>query len=166
MPKIKGIKTMNRFTTAAYRAVIDHSSDARTYQIGENLEGIMKSAAVAGYPYEICGLLVGKVDEHGWQISDARIVENVNTTRANDRFQLDPVAYQKIDRELRSSEHEIIGVFHSHPDCLAQPSPTDVEHAWDMFLYPIISVVDHAVAKINYWALNDKGTQFLSVGSA
>ena len=154
---------MNRFDSDAYRAVIDSSTDQRICNMATHAFDGMKAAALSGYPDEICGLLIGTVNADGWQIIEARLVDNLNTTRASDRFELDPVAYQAIDRSLRGSGHEIVGVFHSHPDCLARPSPTDLEHAWDMLLYPIISVVNGLVVDVNFWALNGKGTQFVAI---
>lgn len=154
---------MNRFDTDAYRAVIDGTSDQRQCNIVDSALETMKTSALSGYPYEVCGLLIGMVNEKCWEIAEARVVENLNKTRASDRFQLDPLTYQRIDRSLRGSGREIVGVFHSHPDCLARPSPTDLEHAWDMFLYPIVSVIDGVIVDVNYWALNDEGTQFLAI---
>ncbi|MDQ6975287.1 MAG: M67 family metallopeptidase [Mariprofundaceae bacterium] len=154
---------MNRFDTDAYRAVIDHGSDNRICSILSVAQETMKTSAIAGYPHEVCGLLIGTTGNQGWNISEARVLDNVNTIRAADRFELDPVAYQAIDRSLRTTGQEIVGVFHSHPDCLPRPSPTDLTHAWAMFLYPIISVVNARVVDVNYWALNDEETQFLAI---
>jgi len=156
---------MNRFDTDAYRAVIDNTADKRQCNISNNAKKTMKSSAEKGYPHEICGLLIGVAHHDGWNITEARTVDNLNTSRAADRFELDPVAYQTIDRSLRGTGQEIVGVFHSHPDCLAQPSPTDLTHAWDMFLYPIISVEKGVATALNYWALNDQGTHFLAIES-
>ncbi len=154
---------MNRFDTDAYRAVIDNTLDKRLCSISSHAKEIMKTSAENGYPHEICGLLIGTTNDEEWNISEARTVDNLNTTRAADRFELDPVAYQAIDRSLRGTGQEIVGVFHSHPDCLARPSPTDLTHAWDMFLYPIVSVTNGVTTELNYWALNDQGTHFLAI---
>ncbi|MDQ6979764.1 MAG: M67 family metallopeptidase [Mariprofundaceae bacterium] len=154
---------MERFNTAAYRAVIDEAQDSRHYTISEAATKLMQDTATAGYPHEVCGLLIGMVDEQHWQIERAVAIENINKERASDRFQLDPAAYQAVDRALRRSGQEIIGVFHSHPDCLARPSPTDLENAWDMFLYPIVSVCDGQVTDTAYWALNDASRQFCTI---
>jgi proteasome lid subunit RPN8/RPN11 len=126
----------------------------------------MHKAAEAGYPHEICGLLIGKMEHDTWFISEARQIENLNKERASDRFQLDPAGYQAVDRELRGNGNEIIGVFHSHPDCPAKPSPTDLENAWEGFIYPIISVCDGRVREQLNWALNESGTKFISIPTA
>lgn len=152
-----------RFRSAEYLAVLDQSSTAYRCSFTSAALETMNRAAEAGYPHEICGLLIGRFNTAEWLIEEARQVENLNKERASDRFQLDPGGYQKVDRELRGSSREIIGVFHSHPDCPAKPSPTDLESAWEGFLYPIISVCDGKVANQLNWAINANGTQFQSV---
>ena len=152
-----------RFRSAEYLAVLDHSDTPYRCTFSPSAKENMKTAAEAGYPDEICGLLIGKVEGDHWLIDEVRQVENLNKERAADRFQLDPTGYQAIDRELRGSDKEIIGVFHSHPDCPAKPSPTDLENAWEGFLYPIISVCDGVVAQQLNWALNESGRQFKPV---
>lgn len=152
-----------RFRSAEYLAILDQSSTSYRCSFTNTALDTMKKTAEAGYPLEICGLLIGKFEDNTWIIEEARQVENLNRERASDRFQLDPAAYQTIDRELRSSGQEIVGVFHSHPDCPAKPSPTDLESAWDGFIYPIMSVCDgHVVEQLN-WAMNESGDQFKNV---
>jgi len=152
-----------RFRSADYLAILDSFGETLCCHFSTEAEATMKKAAEAGYPHEICGLLIGKVDEESWQVEEARQIENLNKERAADRFQLDPAGYQAVDRELRGSDMEIIGVFHSHPDCPAKPSPTDLESAWEGFLYPIISVCDGTVAEQLNWSLNETGKQFKPV---
>lgn len=113
----------------------------------------MRRAAEQAYPLETCGLLIGTLSAEGWAVREARPVANLNTERAADRFQLDPEGYRRIDHELRGSGREIIGVYHSHPDCPAKPSPTDLESAWDGFVYPIISVHQGRATDVRCWAL-------------
>jgi len=120
----------------------------------------IKSQGEAGYPHEICGLLIGSITESGWSITEARQVDNLNRERAADRFELDPAAYQRIDRELRGSGQEIVGVYYSHPDCPAKPSPTDLGSAWEGFAYPIVSICAGKAAELRCWSVNDQGNRF------
>lgn len=152
-----------RFRSPAYRAVLDERPATAAAHFTAAAYDAMTAAAESGYPLEVCGLLIGTVDATGWRIDQCRQVANLNEDRAADRFQLDPAAYQRIDRELRGSGLEIIGVFHSHPDCPAKPSPTDLDHAWEGLLYPIVSVHAGKTAGLRCWALNDDGTRFREV---
>ncbi|MDX8393816.1 MAG: M67 family metallopeptidase [Mariprofundales bacterium] len=149
-----------RFSSAAYRAAIDLKNKTASTTVAQGVIPLMRSHAIKGYPHEICGLLIGKFSTSGWQIDEAIPVPNINTERVADRFQLDPKIYKQTDTKLRGTGREIIGVYHSHPDCPAKPSPTDVEHAWDGWCYIIISVAEKQVVDISFWALNDAGTAF------
>jgi len=157
--------TPKRFQSPEYLAVLATESSQQCYQFSPAAWQDMQKIGEAGYPDEICGLLLGSIDAQGWHIGEVRQVQNLNTERAADRFQLDPVAYQAIDKEVRHTDMEIIGVFHSHPDCPAKPSPTDLEHAWEGFLYPIISVCDGKVADIRCWEPLEASKQFHQVPS-
>ncbi len=150
-----------RFRSEAYTSVIDPDIAAETLRIDSSALEAMRQQAEEGYPHEICGLLIGRIDPQGWIVTEARAVKNLNQERAGDRFELDPAAYQRIDRELRGSGLEIIGVYHSHPDCPARPSPTDLGHAWEGFAYPIISVCEARVREIRCWRL--EGQRFMQV---
>jgi len=148
-----------RFRSPEYLAVLDETTASQTCHFSASALHTMKKAAEKDYPLEACGLLIGTAN-NGWQVDEARQVENLNKERASDRFQLDPTGYQRIDSELRGSGREIIGVFHSHPDCPAKPSPTDLESAWEGFAYPIISTCKGEVSGILCWTLNEDGDKF------
>jgi len=152
-----------RFRSAAYTAVLDESTASAVLLIPSSCIAAMNCAAEDGYPLEICGLLIGTQSSDGWHVSDVRPVDNLNTDRAADRFQLDPAGYQAIDSALRGSGQEIIGVYHSHPDCPAKPSPTDMDSAWEGFAYPIISVCEGHTAAVRCWAVNATGDRFQAV---
>ncbi len=148
-----------RFNSPEYLAVLDETSASEACHLSSSALSAMQEAAKTDYPLEACGLLIGTINS-GWQVDEARQVENLNKERAADRFQLDPAGYQSVDRELRGTDREIIGVFHSHPDCPAKPSPTDMESAWEGFVYPIISIYNGEVADILCWSLNGDGNRF------
>jgi len=152
-----------RFRSPAYQGVIDQVTAPGRLHISAASLDSMRHEAEAGYPLEICGLLIGNITASGWQVSDVRSVANLNSERAADRFHLDPAGYQSIDRELRGTGYEIIGVYHSHPDCPARPSPTDLGSAWEGFAYPIVSVCDSKAADIRCWSINSEGNRFSPV---
>ncbi len=152
-----------RFKSSAYVRVLDEQASALQALVSKGAEQVMREAAERGYPNEACGLLVGRLDDQGWHVDAAYEVRNINEARAADRFVLDPEGYQRVDRMVRRTGQEIIGVFHSHPDCPARPSPTDLDNAWESFLYPIVSVDRGCVHEIRYWSLNATGKRFQPV---
>jgi proteasome lid subunit RPN8/RPN11 len=88
-------------------------------------------------PNECCGLLVG---------SPARIEESVatrNLALSRSRFRIDPSEHIAINRTLRGSPREVIGVYHSHPHSPAVPSPADIAEAfYSEFIHVIVSLAD------------------------
>ena len=66
-----------------------------------------------GYPHETCGLFIGQSTEAGWTVSEVSQAANLNTERAEDRFQLDPKDFMKTDNRARELKQEIIGIWHS-----------------------------------------------------
>lgn len=152
-----------RFRSQDYLDVLDDSPAAEHCRISQSATQSMHASANAHYPLEACGLLLGKLDADGWEIDEAREVANLNTERATDRFILDPQAYQAIDRELTGSGREIIGIYHSHPDCPARPSPTDLAAAWEGFAYIIVSTCQGKPADTRCWAVNGSSGRFAAV---
>jgi len=152
-----------RFNSPEYRNVIDAEAAGVVCRIHAPAIRAMAEAAGQRYPHEACGLLIGRADAEGWLVDEAREVPNLNTERAADRFILDPAAYQRVDAELRGSGREIVGIWHSHPDCPARPSPTDLANAWEGFAYVIVSVHDGRPSGLECWALNGTGKRFQHV---
>jgi len=152
-----------RFRSPEYLDVLDQQTSKLNMTISTACLETLRQHGESGYPHEICGLLIGNINDEGWSVQDIRPVANLNQARAADRFQLDPAGYQAIDRELRGTAVEIIGVYHSHPDCPAKPSPTDLASAWEGFAYPIISICDGKSADLHCWAINDHTTAFQQI---
>jgi len=152
-----------RFKSPEYLAVLAATITSQVAVFKKGVLEHMQNIASHGYPNEICGLLLGSITEQGWTVHEIRQVKNINDTRASDRFQLDPAGYQAVDREIRGTGIEIIGVFHSHPDCPAKPSPTDLENAWEGFLYPIVSTYNGKKNNILCWEVSETSGKFHSI---
>src|SRR5262249_8399241 len=75
-----------------------------------------------GYPFEICGVLLGRGERRV-----ERVVRAVNreTERPRVRYTIAPEDLLQIQRESREAGLEILGYYHSHPDHPARPSETD-----------------------------------------
>ena len=107
------------------------------------------SHAEAEYPRECCGILLGECD--GGRKIVRRIMETENTVggeHGTSHFRIDPLAVAKAERE----QLEILGFYHSHPDCEAIPSKEDILHMIEGYSYPIISVRNGKCADINSFA--------------
>ena len=94
-------------------------------------------------PRECCGLLIG---------TDLEVIEAVATANVAAeplrRYQVSPVDHftqMKRGREVASqgaAAVNVIGVYHSHPRSAPVPSPTDLEEAFEEFLYIIAGQLD------------------------
>jgi proteasome lid subunit RPN8/RPN11 len=119
--------------------------------------------AAAGYPQEVCGLLVGT--EHAAaptrRVQQAHRGANLRQDRSGDRYELDPKAHLRIQKQARQQGLRIIGVYHSHPDAAAVPSATDRRRAADIWgpgpswSYLIIPVHAQGAGQPRSWILHN-----------
>jgi proteasome lid subunit RPN8/RPN11 len=111
-----------------------------------------------GYPYEVCGLLLGKV-------GDPKIVTeifecgNLNKLKPETRYDMDPKDYLKGEALARQKGLEVLGIFHSHPDHPDRASETDRQAAWPGFSYIIMSIQKGKYFSMKSWVL-DGQSQF------
>ena len=109
----------------------------------------------ASYPNECCGLMIGTMSRGERSVETFRKCRNLNTERARDRYEMDPLDMLRVQREFESGPLDIVGIYHSHPDHPSRPSQTDTDRAWPDYSYVIISVQGGTVASANSWVLNE-----------
>jgi proteasome lid subunit RPN8/RPN11 len=131
---------MIRISSAVVREVYDHME--------------------ASYPYECCGLLIGSSDGATRVAHTSRKCRNLNTERAHDRYEMDPLCLLQAQREFEASPWDVIGIYHSHPDHPSRPSQTDTDRAWPDWSYIIVSVAKGKVASAQSWVLNEGERRF------
>ena len=113
----------------------------------------------SSYPHECCGLMIGTFG--GEKVVHAfRKCKNLNTERAHDRYEMDPMCMLKTQREFEGSPWDIIGIYHSHPDHPSRPSQTDTDRAFAGYSYVIISVEKGTVTSARSWVLNETEKRF------
>ena len=106
------------------------------------------------YPHECCGVMLGRMD------GDERVVEavlragNTRVDSPHNRYNIDPRELVRIQRESRERGLDIVGFYHSHPDCPAQWSQTDFAEAHWVGCSYVITRVDSGRATVtNSFAL-------------
>jgi len=93
------------------------------------------------YPYECCGVLLGKSTLEGWRVTVAIRVGNTRTDSAHNRYNIASLELVRIEREARRQGLDVAGFYHSHPDHPAQWSRTDFAEAhWLGCTYVITEV--------------------------
>ena len=70
-----------------------------------------------GFPNEVCGVLIGKMEKNTFKISSFIACKNLNKERSVDRYELDPKDYKNADQIAKEQSM----------DCLlyTSPSPRD-----------------------------------------
>jgi proteasome lid subunit RPN8/RPN11 len=115
------------------------------------------------YPHECCGLLLGKLaNETGakillevWPVSNAR-----EAAARHHRSLITPQELMRGERYARERSLEVIGNYHSHPDHPANPSGYDLEHAWPVWSYIIVSVQKGQAADVRSWIMQNDRSRF------
>ena len=109
------------------------------------------------YPGEGAGFLLG-VDS---DVKDVLPLENAREEEArHNRFLITPEDYLKAELKAAGLGMDLIGVFHSHPDCPNVPSEYDREWAQPFFSYIITRVDDGKVVSHRSWRLMEDRTQY------
>src|ERR1700685_3953831 len=81
----------------------------------------MVNHAQAVYPNECCGAMIGTIqsDNAGDNklVTHALALDNVSAGSRRARYELRPEDLMRADREARERNLDLIGIYHSHPDC-------------------------------------------------
>jgi proteasome lid subunit RPN8/RPN11 len=128
--------------------------------LAEALITQMTQHALLAYPEECCGFLVGTI---GSPKMIERIVPTANAVRTQRaaRFEIDPLAWLAVDQAAADEGMEVVGFYHSHPDCAARPSRIDVERAWPVYSYAIVDVRRHRTRGVRSWVLDANAERFI-----
>jgi proteasome lid subunit RPN8/RPN11 len=100
------------------------------------------------YPYECCGVLLGRSDEDGRAVTKAVRCGNTRSDSAHNRYHIAPQELVRIQRQAREEGLEILGFYHSHPDHPARWSQTDLAEAHWIGCSYVITSVEKGKAKI------------------
>ena len=123
---------------------------------------VMFDHATSVYPEECCGILLGKLAPA--QKTVIEVIPTMNEWEAletaenhrtrNTRFTIPAKEIFLAQKRGRDLGLKIIGFFHSHPDYPAIPSECDRLQAWEIYSYPIISVIQGHAIDIQSWVLD------------
>ena len=108
------------------------------------------------HPHECCGLLIGAADE----VTEAVAARNV-AAEPHRHYQVSPVDYFAQIKRCRALTQggkpaSVVGVYHSHPHSRPEPSPTDLEQAFEEFLYIIAGPVTDAEIDLRGYRLREE----------
>jgi proteasome lid subunit RPN8/RPN11 len=113
------------------------------------------------YPYECCGLLLGRYEETTKVVVETYPISNAREESAKrNRFLIQPEELMRGERYAASRELDVVGFYHSHPDSPAVPSQYDLEHAWPTYSYIIVSSNEGGSTDLFSWEQQPDRSKF------
>jgi proteasome lid subunit RPN8/RPN11 len=119
----------------------------------------MVEHARATYPNECCGAMIGSVDGGAKRVTIAIPLDNVSQGPQRARYELRPEDLLYADREARSQNLDLIGIYHSHPDCGAYFSETDLKNSCPWYSFVVLSIQRGEFDHANSWLPNAEQTE-------
>jgi proteasome lid subunit RPN8/RPN11 len=110
-------------------------------RIEEEAWRLMLDHARQAYPRECCGMMLGVEQADGERVvTSAFPSRNAYEGDQSDRFEIDPRDQVRANLKCRAEGIDIIGFFHSHPDCEAYFSATDLKNSWPWYSNVVMSI--------------------------
>jgi proteasome lid subunit RPN8/RPN11 len=111
----------------------------------------MKRHAEATYPNECVGAMIGTISNGNKVVESAVRLENSAEGSQRAYYQLSPEHLMKADRAAREQGKELIGIYHSHPDCDAYFSETDLKNSCPWYSFVVLSIRKGKFDHANSW---------------
>jgi proteasome lid subunit RPN8/RPN11 len=119
----------------------------------------MLSHARATYPNECCGAMLGVIDGDTKTVSEAMALENAFAGAQAARYELRPEDLLAADKAARERKMDLIGIYHSHPDCDAYFSQTDLKNSCPWYSFVVLSIREGQFHHANSWLPNFDQTE-------
>ncbi|MFN2569618.1 MAG: M67 family metallopeptidase [Candidatus Dormibacteria bacterium] len=135
-------------------------------RLDEEAVDAVRRYAVAAYPHEGCGVLVGRWDPDGITVIRATSGRNLVTDRRHDRYLLDGADIVRAETQARDEGLDVVGFWHSHPDHSAAASRFDTDHAHLDYVYVICSTTAQGAGDMGAYTLAAEGGPFRTLSIA
>ena len=121
----------------------------------------MRAHGESDYPYECCGLMLGKFNEGRKRVVEIYPISNAREEEAKrNRFLIRPEELMRGEKYAREQGLDVVGFYHSHPDDVAVPSQYDLEHAWPTYSYIVMSVKQGQTVDLRSWEMEADRSRF------
>lgn len=120
---------------------------------------VMLAHARETYPNECCGAMLGELDDGSKIVSVAMPLENTFAGARAARYELRPEDLLAADRAARERNLDLIGIYHSHPDCDAYFSTTDLKNSCPWYSFVVLSIRKGEFDHANSWLPNADQTE-------
>jgi proteasome lid subunit RPN8/RPN11 len=119
----------------------------------------MVSHARQIYPNECCGAMLGATNGDGKIVRVALPLENAFDGLQAARYELRPQDLLAADKAAHERHMELIGIYHSHPDCGAYFSKTDLQNSCPWYSFVVLSIHKGEFDHANSWLPNPEQTE-------
>jgi proteasome lid subunit RPN8/RPN11 len=125
----------------------------------------MREHAQRDYPFECCGLMLGRFAEGRKVVVQTYPISNAREEEAKrNRFLIRPEELLSGEKYARENGFDVVGFYHSHPDDRAVPSQYDLEHAWPTYSYIVVSVEKGQAVDLRSWEMESDRSRFNEEG--
>ena len=111
------------------------------------------------YPNECCGAMLGSADNGTKLVSVAMPLQNAFAGAQAARYELRPEDLLAADKAAREHKMDLIGIYHSHPDCDAYFSKTDLQNSCPWYSFVVLSIQKGEFHHANSWLPNFEQTE-------
>jgi proteasome lid subunit RPN8/RPN11 len=118
----------------------------------------MLAHAEATYPNECCGAMLGHIDGDQKMVRVSLRLDNAAEGSQRAYYELRPEDLLRADREARQRQMDLIGIYHSHPDCDAYFSQTDLKNSCPWYSFVVMSIKKGRFDHANSWLPNAEQT--------
>ena len=106
------------------------------------------------YPNECCGAMLGSTDGENKTVNQAIELRNAFEGAQAARYELRPADLLAADKAARERGMDLIGIYHSHPDCDAYFSTTDLQNSCPWYSFVVLSIQKGDFHHANSWLPN------------
>jgi proteasome lid subunit RPN8/RPN11 len=130
--------------------------------INEERLNEMRRHGERDYPFECCGLMLGRFENQGQKIvTETYPISNAREEAAKrNRFLIRPEELMRGEKYAREKGLDVVGFYHSHPDDRAVPSKYDLDHAWPTYSYVVVSVEKGQAVDLRSWEMEPDRSKF------
>jgi len=119
----------------------------------------MVSHARETYPNECVGAMLGSTEGDSKSVVAAMPLPNAFEGAQAQRYELRPADLKAADRAARERGMDLIGIYHSHPDCAAYFSQTDLRNSCPWYSFVVLSIQKGEFHHANSWLPNFDQTE-------
>ena len=110
------------------------------------------------YPNECCGAMLGSIDGEQKTVRVSLRLQNAFEGAQAARYELRPEDLLAADKAARERQMDLIGIYHSHPDCDAYFSKTDLQNSCPWYSFVVLSIQKGEFHHANSWLPNFEQT--------